>query len=343
MKQNILTITTEDQRKSPFIAALMQKLEERHKLIERLDDENQKLEAEKQKLSDEVLKLDKENRKLDKEKQKLSDEKQKLNEKNRELNEQVQLLKNEIAVLKKSPKRPKIRANKRQRSSKSLRENSELIEKRAGSDKKSKQLKIHETKVIVPKNLPIGAKLKRSQNFYVQDLRITVHNICYILEERETPDGKVYSAQVPKNISQGHFGNDLCAFILDEHHQCQVTQPLLCEQLKEFGIDISSRQVNNILTEGNDLFYQEKNEILQSGLKVSSYIQVDDTGAHHAGKSGYCTQIGNEFFAWFQSTESKSRINFLQILNSVYPKAGYLLGDRAFKYMEAEKLPKISL
>ena len=43
----------------------------------------------------------------------------------------------------------------------------------------------------------------------------------------------------------------------------------------------------------------------------SSYVNVDDTGARHNGKNGYCTHVGNEDFAWFESTESKSRINFL--------------------------------
>ena len=37
-------------------------------------------------------------------------------------------------------------------------------------------------------------------------------------------------------------------------------------------------------------------------------------GARHKGKNGYVTHIGNEFFAWFKSKKSKSRINFLELL-----------------------------
>jgi hypothetical protein len=33
---------------------------------------------------------------------------------------------------------------------------------------------------------------------------------------------------------------------------------------------------------------------------------VDDTGARHKGKNGYCTHIGNEWFAWFESTRVPS-------------------------------------
>jgi hypothetical protein len=39
-------------------------------------------------------------------------------------------------------------------------------------------------------------------------------------------------------------------------------------------------------------------------------VQVDDTGARHQGHNGFCTHIGNELFAYFESTDSKSRQNF---------------------------------
>jgi hypothetical protein len=259
------------------------------------------------------------------------------------LKEENRILKDEIIALKKSPRRPKIKANKKNKALKRQDGFDSTNAKRPGSEKKSKSLEIHETKVIRPDDLPEGSKLKRTRSFDVQDLLIQIHNIRYELEEWETPDGKIYSAQMPAGVSQGHFGIGLCSFILDQHHQCQVTQPLLHEQLKEFGVDISTGQLHNILSEGNDLFHQEKNEILQSGLKVSSYIQVDDTGARHEGQNGYCTQIGNELFAWFQSTKSKSRINFLEILSSVYPDAGYLLNELSFEYMLKEKLSQVSL
>lgn len=256
----------------------------------------------------------------------------------RGLKEEVQHLRDEIAALKKSPKRPKIQANKKAKDPSDLAADS----RRAGSEKKSKSLEIHETRVITPENVPEGSTLKRTRKFDVQDLKLQVHNTRYILEEWESPSGEIFSAQMPKEVSQGHFGNELCGFILNQHHQCQVTQPLLHEQLTEFGIDISTGQLNNILIENKDIFHEEKLGILQSGLKVSSYVQVDDTGARHDGKTGYCTQVGNEFFAWFQSSSSKSRVNFLEILNSAYPDAGYLLNEDAFEYMRHEGLPKKS-
>jgi hypothetical protein len=44
-------------------------------------------------------------------------------------------------------------------------------------------------------------------------------------------------------------------------------------------LDISTGQVNRIITEGKDVFHQEKTEILRVGLEVSRYVHVDDAGA----------------------------------------------------------------
>ena len=73
-------------------------------------------------------------------------------------------------------------------------------------------------------------------------------------------------------------------------------------------------------------------------LSVSQYIHTDDTGARHKGKNGYCTHIGNDFFAWFSSTESKSRINFLNCLSQGKTRL-YTLNAGAIEYMAQNKLP----
>jgi hypothetical protein len=72
---------------------------------------------------------------------------------------------------------------------------------------------------------------------------------------------------------------------------------------------------------------------------VSQVLHTDDTGARHAGKNGYCTHIGNELFAWFESTESKSRINFLSCLSQGVEQR-YVLNEGALEYIERQKFPK---
>ena len=86
--------------------------------------------------------------------------------------------------------------------------------------------------------------------------------------------------------------------------------------MHELGVSISSGQINNIIIKNKERFHKEKDQILSTALKVSQYINFDDTGARHNGQNGYCTHIGNEQFAWFKSTGSKSRINFLKLLQA---------------------------
>ena len=95
-------------------------------------------------------------------------------------------------------------------------------------------------------------------------------------------------------------------------------------------------QLSRILTEQKDAFHQEKDQLLPAALEVSPYVQVDDTGARHKGRNGYCTQIGNDLFASFESTDSKSRLNFLEILRR--PHTDYVINEIAVGYWEEQKL-----
>ena len=129
--------------------------------------------------------------------------------------------------------------------------------------------------------------------------------------------------------------------MLYQHHHCQTTQPLLLEQLRQWGIEISSGQVNQLLTSDWSGIHQEKEKLLQTGLSISASVTVDDSGARDQGKNGYVTPIGNERFAWFASTDSKSRINFLGLLRS--GEMDYPLTESALSYRETQKLPLLPL
>ncbi len=79
----------------------------------------------------------------------------------------------------------------------------------------------------------------------------------------------------------------------------------------------------------------EKKTLLLEGLRNSHYIQVDDTGARHQGKNGYCTQFGNQHFTFFKTSESKSKDNFLTILQG--ENVGYRLNQAAYDYLKRLK------
>jgi hypothetical protein len=210
--------------------------------------------------------------------------------------------------------------------------------KRAGSAKRSKtrQFTIHHTVPLEPPNLPDGAVYCGTRSFVVQDLRIEAYNTCYERNRYRLPDGSYLTAPLPAGV-QGHFGPTLRAHVLYQHHHNQVTQPLLWEELREYGIDISTGQIDRLLTQGHDCFHAEKDSLLPAAREVSDYLQTDDTSAKHCGKAGHTLHIGNEFFASFTTTDTKSRVNFLKVL--LAPFHEYTLNDDTLAYLKTHLVP----
>jgi hypothetical protein len=251
--------------------------------------------------------------------------------------EEIGRLKDEIAVLKGEKKRPRFKPSKLEEQA--GKEQGERRGKRPGSEKRGKtpELEIHEERIIAPVEIPEGSRFKGYQDYVVQELVIRAHNTRYRLERWQTPQGESLIGRLPESV-EGHFGPILVSYIVYQHHHAQVTQPLLREQLQEWGIEISAGQIDALLSSNKEDFFEEKGELLRAGLETSRYITVDDTGARHQGKNGYATHIGNEFFAWFQSTEHKSRINFLEMLRA--GSTHYRVDEDALAYMHAQKLPR---
>lgn len=185
------------------------------------------------------------------------------------------------------------------------------------------------TKTIVVPLLdkPAGCVHKGYADFAVQELSIQSEKILYRLEKWQTPEGKILKAKLPLNTGGQHFGPQLQAHILYQYHQMQTTEPLLLESLFEYDVQISAGELHALLTSGQDAFHAEKKQLLKTGLEVSGYIQVDDTGARHAGQNGFCQAISNEFFAFFESTNSKSQGQFLNVLQGDSPT--YVLNEQA--------------
>ncbi len=254
----------------------------------------------------------------------------------------IQSLRDENAVLKGHKPKPKIKPGKMEHGEKDHKEEKSPESKRPGSEKRSKtkELKIDEKITLSAENIPEGSKFKGYKSYSVQGIIVKSHNILYLLERWRTPDGSYVEGKLPEHLC-GHYSPELVSFVLYQYYQCCVTQPLLLEALREFGVEISSGQLNGILVEGKEKFNKEKDAILSTGLEISSYINVDDTGARHKGKNGYATHIGNDLFAWFASTESKSRINFLNLLRAGNNE--YHITEKALSYMKAQKLPLTQL
>jgi hypothetical protein len=254
----------------------------------------------------------------------------------RVLEETVQQLRDEIAILKGQKPRPTIAPSTLEQPRKPP---ADPGQKRPGSAKLSKKTAaLTPIEIVIPfPDPPPGSVSNGYEEYDVQELLLQGQVTRYWRERLVTPDGHTLLAPLPADVLPGsHFGPTLIAYILHQHHQCNVTQPLLLEQLRDLGIDLSAGQIHRLLTEDHDGFHQEKAAILTAGLAVSSYIGVDDTGARHQGHNGYGTALGNDLFAYFESTDSKSRLNFLTVLRGT--SDGYAINDVTLAYWQRQEL-----
>lgn len=245
----------------------------------------------------------------------------------------IEILREEINRLKNHKNKPKIRPSALNSRNKKKKNNNSKERQESTQESPEKPDRIE---VIQVKGLPEGSRFKGYRTYQVQELVIYSERIEYRLERWRLPNGNYIVAKLPFDIQRGHFGPTLQAYVLHQHHHQGVTQPLLLNQLREWRIKISSGQLNHLLVEGKEKFHAEKAGLLSAGLQVSRYLHVDDTGARHAGSNGYCTHIGNELFAWFESTGSKSRLNFLNLLHQSH--TDYHLTEHAFSYMVRKNL-----
>ena len=261
--------------------------------------------------------------------------------------EQIQGLKDEIAILKGEKGRPKIKPStltkdKDDESGKGGKGGGQKKRQRGKPErKKTRELEIHKEVYLHPEHIPPGSVFKGYEDYVVQGIEIKPSNTKYRRARYETPEGERLVGELPEWAKGTHFSPELKRYILSQHFELHVTQPLLLKHLWAIGIQLSAGQLARILTERHEPFHEEKDEILRVGLEVSPYVGVDDTGGRHKGKNAVSTQIGSPLFTWFSTTESKSRINFLELLSAGH--TDYVIDEIARHYMAEQKLPKVAL
>ncbi len=274
-----------------------------------------------------------------------------LAEQDRRLVEQAELIRefqDEIRRLKKLPRRPDLKpsgsgASDRDAdgsssdSSGSDRSKKKKRKKGRGPRRRNPHLRRREETVGL-ENVPEGAVRKGYQDHTVRDIVFHAEEVTYRCEVWEFPDGSRHVAPLPPGVAAGReqYGPGVKALAIMLYHQCQSTVGRIAEMLNAIGLDISERQVGRFLNADAGGIAGEQQEELRAGLETASWINVDDTGARHKAENGYCTAIGNEFFAHFRSTGSKSRLDFLEHLCA--GEEAYTVSDAALDYMRKRKL-----
>jgi cell division septum initiation protein DivIVA len=259
-------------------------------------------------------------------------------EENARLKKENAELREEIARLKGLEGRPKLKPSGMEQAAEAAAAKAAKRKGRRGA--KRSKLTVNETRILKPDSLPEGARFKGYEDFIVQDIVIKPWTIRYRRERWQLPSGEFVLAPLPKEAAS-HFGPNLKRFVLSQYHQGQVTVPRLTAFLADLGIDISKRQIVRLLSAKQDTFLAEAREVLRAGLASASWLTADDTGARHKAKNGFCTHIGNDRFAFFATTASKSRLNFLALLRA--GRDEYVINQAALAYMRAHKLPKATI
>jgi hypothetical protein len=247
------------------------------------------------------------------------------------LREENAALREEIARLKGHKGRPKIKPSGMERTTP---ERARRAKTRRSKRSTSADRVVHEERVLAI-TAPPGSRFKGYEDFVVQDLRLEARVIRYRRQRWLTPDGRTLVAPLPVGV-QGHFGPELRRFVLLQHHQGQVTAERITAFLAGLGVAISKRQVVRLLTARSAALIAEAKAVLRAGLATARWITVDDTGARHQAKNGVTTQIGDDRFAFFATSFSKSRRNFLEILRAGHDD--YVINEAALAYMREHSL-----
>ena len=145
-------------------------------------------------------------------------------------------LKDAIAKLKGNPPRPKIKPSGLAKQDGSGSRKKPKKRRRSAKRHKKEALQIDETITVPPVDLSSHCEFKGYKRFVVQGRKIHSYNVEYLFGRWRLPDGTYQDASLPKGVSD-HFSAELICFILYQYYQCHVTQPLLREQLLEYGID----------------------------------------------------------------------------------------------------------
>jgi len=260
---------------------------------------------------------------------------------NRELREQVQRLRDEINRLKGEQGKPNIRPRKRKRTSSNHSSERERHEpKKWKKSRKLDRIKIDHVQVldVETERLPADARFKSYEDVAVQDLDIRTNNILFRKKKYHSrSEGKTYLAELPRGY-EGQFGPSLKSLAIVMNCGMQATEPKILEFFDNFGIQISSGQLSNILIKDKAIFHTEKDAVYEAGLCSSPWQHMDDTGARVNGHNQYCQIVCNPLYTAYFTTKKKSRLTVVDVLRNLSERT-FLLNAEAFELLHLLKLP----
>jgi len=259
---------------------------------------------------------------------------------NAKLKEDLQKSRDEVRRLKGEKGKPDIKASKEDRIDDENNDGDQNKKRRSflrrKKSKKKNKIKITRTeKAVVNRDkLPKDAEYKGTRSVVIQDLKIDLDNIRFDIERFYSPTlKKMLEGTIPAEYQGSEFGPGLRSYVLLMHYQARVPQKLLHQIITGLGIQISHGQINEILLSSkNQIFNEEQKQMHQAAVEVSTYQQIDDTGARMDGNNIYTIVTCNDDFAAFTTSLKKDRLSAIQALLGSEP-LGFILNTTAINYM----------
>jgi len=248
-----------------------------------------------------------------------------LAEENVLLREENQKLRDEINRLKGEQGRPGIRKQYRggdgsntgnpNHSSEEDRNKRKGKNKNKGKGKKDVNIDRRMTISLDKSGLPNDVQFKGYETRIIQDLKIITDNIEFRLAMYYSPSlKKTFVAPLPPEYQGGEFGPGIKALTIALYRDSGMTVSAIERFLKTFGMHISHGKISSMLTEGHDVFHQEKEDIVDAGQQAGLYQQMDDTGCRVNGKNHYTHVLCNDFFTAYFTCPKKDRLTLLDLL-----------------------------
>jgi hypothetical protein len=92
---------------------------------------------------------------------------------------------------------------------------------------------------------------------------------------------------MPLEYKGSEFGPGVKTVVITLYRDSGMTGLAIERFLKTFGLHVSHGKISSWLTDDNDIFHAEKEDIVEAGRKSTVYQQMDDTGSRVNGKNHY--------------------------------------------------------
>jgi hypothetical protein len=251
-----------------------------------------------------------------------------------------QKLRDEVNRLKREQGKPDIRPQTGPKDFSSEKERKDPLKKNQKKSKaKNHKITINRTQrcPVNKSKLPADAVFKGLASVIIQDLVITPNNIEFEKEIYYSPSlKKTYTGNVPAGY-EGEFGPGIKTYILNSYHNSKMSHSAIVEALRTYGIEIAASTVSLILTDNQEAFHQEKQDIVEAGRGSGLPQQMDDTGGRIKGKNCFVHILCNALYTAFFTRPNKTRLTILEILAG--NALSFKFNETAYALMEQMNLP----